>query len=86
MTVCRVAQYDLCILADGQWSRTRTAVFGKEAVTIVPKGLYLAYCTIPKTDADNGLWNWYNATESRVLHTRPDPYSEFSHLDAEVSR
>jgi 2-polyprenyl-6-methoxyphenol hydroxylase-like FAD-dependent oxidoreductase len=35
-------------------------------------GIYMAYVTIPRTDADDDRWRWYNAGRGRVASLRPD--------------
>jgi len=60
---------DLLVIAEGLHSRSRRFV---ETVDVVDLGMYLAYATIPRTDADNGWWNWQHATGHRSVHVRPD--------------
>lgn len=67
-------EFDVLVLADGQWSRTRKACFPADSVKVVDKGLYTMYCTIPRLPRDNDMWNIYQALESRVLSLRPDPH------------
>jgi len=63
--------FDLVIAADGIRSRTRKLIL-KEDAEIRSLGMYCAYFSIPKLDRDNNWWRWYNATNSRSIHLRPD--------------
>jgi 2-polyprenyl-6-methoxyphenol hydroxylase-like FAD-dependent oxidoreductase len=62
--------FDVVVIAEGLTSRTRRLVMPD--ADIVRTGLYTAYLTVPRTAQDNDYWRWYNATDSRVLMTRPD--------------
>lgn len=62
---------DLVIAADGINSSTRGLVFGDEVV-IRSLGLYTGWFTIPRTDADDPWWRWYNAPGGRSVTLRPD--------------
>lgn len=69
-----VAEFDTLIAADGQWSKIRKQVFSPDQLTVIDKGLYIAYYTIPKGSSDNKWWNIYNPGGARTVMTRPDPY------------
>ncbi|KAI0129588.1 hypothetical protein BJ170DRAFT_281209 [Xylariales sp. AK1849] len=69
-----VQEFGLLVAADGQWSRVRKQCFAPESVTVVDKGLYAAYWTVPRLPSDNDWWNIYNALGSRTIHLRPDPH------------
>lgn len=62
--------YDVCLVADGQWSRIRKEHFPPP--TIVDKDAYIAYFTVPRTSADQGWWELYHSLGSRVVSIRPD--------------
>ena len=70
----QVQTYDLLVAADGQWSKVRKQCFSPECVSVVDKGLYVAYWTAPRLPRDNDWWNIYFALESRIISLRPDPY------------
>lgn len=63
--------FDLVVAADGIGSRTRRLVFGDEP-TFRSLGMYTAYLTIPRAEADGTWARWYNATGGRVITLRPD--------------
>jgi 2-polyprenyl-6-methoxyphenol hydroxylase-like FAD-dependent oxidoreductase len=67
-------EYDLLAAADGQWSRTRKQCFAPEDVTVVDKGMYAVYWTLPRIPTDNDMWTIYQALRSRILSIRPDPH------------
>ncbi|TEA16573.1 Uncharacterized protein C8034_v012400 [Colletotrichum sidae] len=69
-----VQRYDVLVAADGQWSQVRKQVFPEESVTVVDKDMYVAYATIPRVPEDNDWWNVYQALDSRIVTTRPDPH------------
>jgi 2-polyprenyl-6-methoxyphenol hydroxylase-like FAD-dependent oxidoreductase len=60
---------DLLVVAEGLRSRSRRFVTPAEVTDL---GMYFAYATIPRDDADDRWWNWQHATESRTVHLRPD--------------
>ncbi|MEZ2373330.1 FAD-dependent monooxygenase [Arthrobacter sp. RCC_34] len=62
--------FDLVVLAEGKNSRSRDLAFND--VTIRPLGLYTAFLTIPRLDADTQWARWYNATGGRAIILRPD--------------
>ncbi|RYP75002.1 hypothetical protein DL771_002650 [Monosporascus sp. 5C6A] len=67
------ARYDLVIGADGQSSRTRRQLFGKETSDAAFKsiGVSCAFYSIPRDPTDNSnLSKWYHAPEGRVIMTR----------------
>lgn len=66
-------RFDLVIAADGIGSSTRRLVFGDEP-QIRSLGLETSYATIPRTDADDDWWRWYNAPGGRSVTLRPDPH------------
>lgn len=66
--------YDVLVAADGQWSKTRRQCFAPDSITVVDKGMYAVYFTIPRLESDNDLWNIYQALGSRIITTRPDPH------------
>ncbi|AMM19980.1 FAD-binding monooxygenase [Frondihabitans sp. PAMC 28766] len=63
--------FDLVVAADGIGSATRGLVFGDE-VSITSLGMETTYFTIPRTDADDDWWNWFNATPGLSVTLRPD--------------
>ena len=63
--------YDLVVAADGIRSSTRTLLVGDEP-EVKPLGLYTAWLTIPRIDADTAWWRWFNAPGGRSAHLRPD--------------
>ena len=65
----------MLVAADGQWSKLRKQCFSSESVGVVDKGMYVAYYTVPRTSADNDWWNVYHGLDSKIITTRPDPYS-----------
>ncbi|RYO79558.1 hypothetical protein DL766_010456 [Monosporascus sp. MC13-8B] len=68
------ARYDLVIGADGQSSRTRRQVFGKETSDAAFKslGVSCAFYSIPRDPTSKSdLAKWYNAPEGRLIMTRP---------------
>lgn len=60
---------DLLVIAEGLNSRSRRFV---TPVDVHELGMHIAYATIPRTDADDGWWNWQSATGHRTVHLRPD--------------
>lgn len=71
----RVLHADLLVVAEGVRSRTRARVFGAPGdVDTRDLGVTMAFGTIPRTEADDDRWRWYNAVEGRQVHLRPDPY------------
>ena len=66
------AAFDVLVAADGQWSRLRKEVFGDQAVTVVDKGCYCVYGTVPREKEDTDYWCIYQALNSRAIGTRPD--------------
>lgn len=69
-----VLNYDLLVLADGQWSRTRQLVFPSKDLTVIDKNMYGAYWTIPQAIQDDEWRKIYIGLQSRIVSTRPDPY------------
>lgn len=72
-----VHEYDVLIVADGQWSRLRKRCFPAEDLTVVDKNMYAVYFTIPRLPRDNDLWNIHVALGARILGTRPDPHGTY---------
>ncbi|ROS77717.1 2-polyprenyl-6-methoxyphenol hydroxylase-like FAD-dependent oxidoreductase [Curtobacterium sp. PhB130] len=66
-------RFDLVIAADGIGSSTRRLVFGDEP-EIRSLGLETTFGTIPRTDADDDWWRWYNAPGGRSITLRPDAH------------
>jgi 2-polyprenyl-6-methoxyphenol hydroxylase-like FAD-dependent oxidoreductase len=60
---------DLVVIAEGLNSRSRRFVTPADVHEL---GMHIAYATIPRTDADDGWWNWQAATGNRTVHLRPD--------------
>ena len=69
-----VEEYDLLVAADGQWSKVRKQCFPSESVTVVDKGMYVVYFTVPRLEGDNDWWNVYFGVSSRIITLRPDPH------------
>jgi len=67
-------EYDLLVAADGQWSKVRKQVFPPRSVTVVDKGMYAVYFTVPRLENDNDWWNVYFGLQSRIITLRPDPH------------
>lgn len=67
-------EYDLLVAADGQWSNVRKQSFPPESVTVIDKGMYAAYFTVPRLENDNDWWNVYFGLQSRIITLRPDPH------------
>lgn len=71
----RTDEYDLLVIADGQWSKLRTQCFPAEGdVSVVDLRTFAIYWTLPRLADDNDLWNIYIALRSRLLSIRPDPH------------
>lgn len=69
-----VQEFDLLVAADGQWSKVRKQCFPPESVSVVYKGMYVVYYTIPRLLNDNNWWNIYQALDSRIITLRPNPH------------
>ncbi|KAF2084675.1 FAD/NAD(P)-binding domain-containing protein [Saccharata proteae CBS 121410] len=69
-----IQETDLLVAADGQWSNVRKQCFPKTDITVIDKGMYVAYWTVPRLPTDNDWWNVYHALGSRIVTTRPDPH------------
>lgn len=69
-----VQEFDLLVAADGQWSKVRKQCFPPAYVNVVPLGMYVVYCTVPRLPSDNDWWNIYQALGSRLISLRPDPH------------
>ncbi|AXB79017.1 FAD-dependent monooxygenase [Novosphingobium sp. P6W] len=63
--------FDAVIVAEGVGSSTRELVFSGENN---PRwmDMTIAYFTIPRTDADDRMWRWFNAPGKRSASLRPD--------------
>lgn len=72
-----VQEYDLLVVADGQWSKLRKRCFAPGDLTVVDKNMYSVYFTIPRLPSDNDLWNIHVALGSRIVGTRPDPHGTY---------
>ncbi len=59
-------EYDVLVLADGQWSKMRKQVFGTEGLEVVDKNCYVGYYTVPRTSEDG---------EMSCIHIAPAPVS-----------
>ena len=60
---------DLLVIAEGLRSRSRRFVTSEEVNDL---GMYFAYVTVARSDADDLWWNWQHETSSRGVHLRPD--------------
>lgn len=70
-----VQEFDVLVVADGQWSKIRKSTFAPDSIKVVDQGMYAVYWTIPRLpEVDNDWWNIYFAVRSRIITTRPDPY------------
>ncbi|TBO61392.1 FAD-binding monooxygenase [Streptomyces kasugaensis] len=63
-------RFDVVVIAEGLRSRTRSLVI--RDVRLRELGLYSAYFTIPRTDADDNRWRWLIADRGRGVTLRPD--------------
>lgn len=63
-------RFDAVVIAEGLRSRTRSLVI--RDVRLRELGLYSAYFTIPRTDADDNRWRWLIADRGRGVTLRPD--------------
>ncbi|KQT94257.1 FAD-binding monooxygenase [Marmoricola sp. Leaf446] len=64
--------FDLLVVAEGPGSRTRGLVLGEEQPELKRLGMYMAWATIPRTDADDDWWRWMTVPGSRSVTLRPD--------------
>ncbi|KAF3010620.1 hypothetical protein E8E13_003458 [Curvularia kusanoi] len=69
-----IQEYDLLVAADGQWSKVRKQCFQSNDVSVVDKGMYVVYFTVPRLEEDNDWWNVYFGLQSRIITLRPDPH------------
>ena len=60
---------DIVVIAEGMRSRTRDLIL---PVAVTDLGMYVAYLTIARQDADDQWWNWHHLPGSRAVHLRPD--------------
>ena len=65
-------RFDLLVVAEGVGSRTRGLVFRDDEVRERALGMYSAYGTIERTDADDDWWRFFFAPGSRQATLRPD--------------
>lgn len=70
----KVFDYDVLVVADGQWSKLRKNNFPSEDLKVIDTNMYSAYCTIPRLPTDDDWWNIHIALKSRIVSVRPDPY------------
>ncbi|MFF0622510.1 FAD-dependent monooxygenase [Streptomyces sp. NPDC004296] len=63
-------RFDAVVVAEGLRSRTRSMVIPD--VHVRELGVYSAYLTIPRTDADNNRWRWLICDRGRGVTLRPD--------------
>lgn len=79
-----VAEYDVLVAAEGQWSRIRRQNFPAQDLTVVDTNMYCVYFTIPRVPTDEDWWTVYFAPGSRIVNTRPDPHGTtramFTHM------
>ena len=66
----RPRTFDVVVIAEGFRSRTRSLLFPDPDIRDL--GVYIAYLTVPRRDADTDWWRWYNAPRGRVVSLRPD--------------
>lgn len=64
-------RYDLLVVADGVRSSTRALVLGDEP-RLDALGMYNAFATIPRSDADDDRWRFLSTEGSRQVSLRPD--------------
>jgi 2-polyprenyl-6-methoxyphenol hydroxylase-like FAD-dependent oxidoreductase len=64
--------YDLLVVAEGPGSPTRSLVLAEDEVRLERLGMFIAYGTIPRTEADDDWWRFLSTTGSRQAHLRPD--------------
>lgn len=72
-----VQDYDLLVIADGQWSKVRKQCFSPESIAVNDLGMYAMYWTVPRLSSDNDYWNIYLALQSRIVASRPDPHGTY---------
>ncbi|KAF3764473.1 hypothetical protein M406DRAFT_62361 [Cryphonectria parasitica EP155] len=65
-------RFDLVVAADGLGSRTRKAVFGREAsdAAFSSIGVHAAYFSIPRVEGEDNLAKAYSAPGRRIVMTR----------------
>lgn len=63
--------FDLLVVAEGVGSHTRGLVFGDEPQERA-LGMYVAYATIDRAEADDNWWNWLIVPGARQAGLRPD--------------
>ena len=66
-----VLQADLVVIAEGVRSATRDQLFG-DLVDRRALDINMVFGTIPRSPEDDDRWRWYNTTEGRQIHLRPD--------------
>lgn len=72
-----VDEFDVLVVADGQWSKLRKQHFAPEDLTVHDTNMYAVYFTMPRLPDDNDYWNIHCALRSRIVTTRPDPHSTY---------
>ncbi|WP_137294962.1 FAD-dependent monooxygenase [Nocardioides dongxiaopingii] len=66
-------EFDVVVVAEGPRSRTRDLVMTGDRTPLLDRlGMYSAWLTVPRTDADDRWWRWLNVPGSRSVHLRPD--------------
>lgn len=75
-----VQDYDVLVVADGQWSKLRKDNFPPEDLTVVDTNMYSAYCTIPRLPSDDDWWSIHVGLQSRIVAVRPDPHGTYRAL------
>lgn len=73
----KVQEYDVLVVADGQWSKLRKNNFPPEDLTIIDTNMYAAYCTIPRLPTDDDWWSIHVGLQSRLIGVRPDPHGTY---------
>lgn len=69
-----VADFDIVIAADGQWSGLRKRYFDQSTIGVVDMNIFVGYYTIPRTADDDDYWRVYWPLHGRVVNARPDSY------------
>ena len=67
-------EFDLLVIGDGLYSRTREIVFGKDTLgkSIRNVGAFVAWFSIPREDVDDEWSRLYNIPGRRSMFLRPD--------------
>lgn len=72
-----VQEYDVLVVADGQWSKLRKTNFPPDDLKVIDTNMYTMYCTIPRLPTDDDWWNIHVALQSRIIGVRPDPHGTY---------